>query len=707
MTQTILLEKISCFFYALFISLTDSPKQHRKIELFLYSPILLALGIGAYFTLPFEPPIIIPIFTALLIYCIHKMCTKQSTQANITLAILIINFGVISCIFRTQQIHTPITQKHIKFTMLRGDVEAIELLEDGQGSRVTLTNLDVEKIDKPNTPRKLRLRLRHDSKIKTGQRIEALASLRAPSDAMLPGGFNFRRYLYFQGYGGLGFIYKKPKIINHPPNSIFKVQVLRDYIAKKITNNLQGERASVALALIIGQKNALSDDNRSAIRDAGLAHMLAISGLHVGLVASTLFFMLRISLASVGYIALQAPIKKIAAIFAFSGALFYMLIAGSTIPTQRAVLMISIVFLAIILDRTPISMRIIAFSALIVLAISPESLISVSFQMSFSAVVSLVLFYEKTKNIWSILYNKQDGIIYKISLYFLSVLITTIIASIATAPFSLYHFGQVSFMGSAANIIAVPLLAFIIMPFALLSLIAMPLGLEYYPFLIMGQGISHMLEIAHWFSEIPYAIYSIPLWNFHSFILLIISALWAILGHGRIMIIGTLMCLSASFITAIDPKPHILINNDHKLIMFHHIHEQLYTSNKSNSSFVREKWEKALGHEIGSSIAVNYKGGIKRDNSCQEEGCRFIIQGRKVSYVRHPYILKEECGWADILISDHPIKINCRANIKIDKFDTWEWGAHAIFIHKDKIDVRTSRKPNNNRPWSINRRGTL
>ncbi|PCJ01215.1 MAG: hypothetical protein COB14_04000 [Alphaproteobacteria bacterium] len=129
-----------------------------------------------------------------------------------------------------------------------------------------------------------------------------------------------------------------------------------------------------------------------------------------------------------------------------------------------------------------------ALSALVVLVIAPESLMSASFHMSFAAVICLIYFYEVTRKFWMSWYKKR-GWHRKFLLYFISVCMTTLIASFATAPFALYHFGQVSYLGSLANFVAVPLLAFLIMPFALLSLIAMPFGLDYWPLQIVGLGI--------------------------------------------------------------------------------------------------------------------------------------------------------------------------------------------------------------------------
>ena len=156
----------------------------------------------------------------------------------------------------------------------------------------------------------------------------------------------------------------------------------------------QGRGGAVAAALVTGDRSAISRDTLSAMRDSGLAHLLAISGLHMGLVAAILFFGLRTLLALSERLALFYPIKKWAAAAALVGGFAYLVLTGGTIPTQRAFLMTGLVLVAVFLDRTAISMRLVAWAAAGILLIAPESLLSASFQMSFAAVVAFVAVYE-------------------------------------------------------------------------------------------------------------------------------------------------------------------------------------------------------------------------------------------------------------------------------------------------------------------------
>ncbi len=617
--------------------------------------------------------------------------------------------GFLSATVRTHTISTPVLAKKMRAVDVIGTVLSIEKMEEGDGSRVILSDLQIERLEPADTPRKVRLRLRADGDVVVGQRIKALALLNPPSPPLLPGAFDFRRYLYFQSVGAVGFIYNAPEILNSDRVRWAGIESLRHSVAGRITDALDSNPASIALALVVGQKNSLSDEDRQAVRDAGLAHMLAISGLHVGLASGVLFFFLRLLLVCIPGFALYYPAKKIAAVFALCGAFFYMLMAGATIPTQRAVLMIAIVFLAIILDRSPISLRLVAFSALVILIIAPESLVSASFHMSFAAVTCLIYFYEVTRRFWIEQY-KEKGWYRKILLYFVGVCMTTIIASIATAPFALYHFGQVSYLGSLANLVAVPLLAFIIMPFALLSLIVMPLGLEHWPLQIVGLGTHYILEISYWAASLPLAVIRTPAWGFVSFALLVLASLFMILwkGWGKVF---ALPFMAVSFLLAYNQvRPNILVASSHKLFAFKQVgRPELLVSSRRHERFVLKNWEKYYGLEEKSSDVLPYKGAEQGEDNfyrCGEAGCRMIMAGHNVSFIRQPHIQNEECAWADIIISVEPMimdynqKNRCKAEFVIDKFDSWENGAYALWVGQGGVKVEHVAETTSNRPWS-------
>ena len=217
------------------------------------------------------------------------------------------------------------------------------------------------------------------------------------------------------------------------------------------------------MALLTGLRGALPDEIWDQWAIAGIAHLLSISGLHLALVAGTLFFAVRIALALAPPLALRLPAKKLAALLALLGAFGYLLISGGTVPTQRAFAMTALALLAVMVDRNPFSMRLVAWAAFVVLLLRPESLLGASFQMSFGAVVALIAAYETGVARRPAGTTGLDG---RLLLYLAGIALTTIVASAATTPFSIYHFSRFPTYGIVTNLIAVPLTGVWIMPSA-------------------------------------------------------------------------------------------------------------------------------------------------------------------------------------------------------------------------------------------------
>ena len=219
-----------------------------------------------------------------------------------------------------------------------------------------------------------------------------------------------------------------------------------------------------------------------------LAHLLAISGMNLSLVIGFLFVGTRMALAAIPPLALRYPIKKIAAIPAWCGGLFYLLVTDATVPTQRAFVMASFVLLAVALDRTAISLRLVAIAAAAVMLLAPESMLGPSFQMSFAAVVALIAAYEKWGGAFA-RWKADGGGLRRVAFYLGGVLGATTLAGIATAPFAIYHFNRFALLSVPANMLAEPLTSLWIMPWGTLAYLLMPFGLEALALIPMGWGL--------------------------------------------------------------------------------------------------------------------------------------------------------------------------------------------------------------------------
>lgn len=670
----------------------------QKDQQFLWSPIAISLGIGVYFCLPTEPDLWVGVGALLVSFAVFWGLRRLAWPGVFGMAVILIALGFFAAQVRTVSVTAPVLARSLKPVMVSGVVQEIEPLEAGQGSRVTLTNIEIEDLPPEESPRAVRLKLRRDEGVLVGQRVQGLAEINPPSGPVMPGGFDFRRHLFFMGIGGVGFFYQTPEILA-PPQGLWRgwIEALRQKIGARIEGALEARPAAVTLALMIGHQKALSEDDMAAIRASGLAHMLSISGLHITLLAGVVFFVVRLGMAGVESFALRHPIKKYAAAIAIGAAVFYMLVAGSTPPTVRSVLMTGLIFLAVIVDRSPFSLRLVAFAAVVILLFRPESLLSVSFQMSFAAVAGLIAFYEGTRRFWSA-WAAHASVWKRMAMYACGVFVTTIIATAATALFSVYHFQNFAFVGVVANVLAVPLLSFFIMPFIVLAFFVMPLGLEVYPLRAVGWGAEGILAIAHACAALPFASLPVAGFSFWSFVAFVMAGLWVIMwkGPGKV---AALMFIAVGLVGLVmDTRPAILVSEAHKVIGFIGDGE-LWVSTQRTDSFSRENWERSLGLRPGDAAVLPREGAVEGWGRCAPEGCRFERAGRKIALIYDPYIAAVECTWADVIIALEPLYAqHCASHIVVDKFTTWREGAVGIYLHP--LRAVSAAEVIGHRPWA-------
>lgn len=671
--------------------------QHGRF--FFWSPVFLGLGIAIYFLLPVNPPIFLGVIA--LLFAAASMILIPQDQRGMRLCCLAVlmlpAIGFNASLYQDARIHTPMLNRDIGPVTLTGTVQSLEIMKADYDARVILGNLAVEDLSAEETPRYVRLRLRKDYGINVGDRITALAELMPLSGPVAPGGFDFRRHLYFQGIGAVGFIYSRVEILEEQTGWSFARQVesLRAKVTESVHMHLSGAKANIATALMNGQRAGISDEDQEILRHAGLAHLLAISGLHLGLVCGAIFFFARLSLAAIPEVALHYPIKKYCAVLAMLGGVVYMFLAGATVPTQRAMLMSAVVFCAIIFDRSPFSLRLVAFAALIVLAVAPHSLLSASFQLSFAAVTALVAFYDKIRPLLS-RFHRNATWPKKIAFYFIGVCMTSLIASFATAPFSLFHFQQFAALGILANMFAIPIMAFWIMPLIIVSLITMPLGLEGTTLTLIGLGIDQILQVSDFVANMEGAVWRIPVFSFWIFVPLTMGLIFFILWHGKLRLLGLGLCLLMLPFIALQPQPSILVSAEQSLVALKDNEGTIRINNLRSDAFVRENWEQLWGVEDGQAQLWPKEW----PEECDDRGCRVISEGVRIAYSLKPYGHGEDCDWADLLIAKDPVRISCSAQV-IDKFDTYYNGAHSVYLKPELVIKTVKGEDRKSRAWSV------
>lgn len=679
----------------------------QRDRLLLWVPVFLAFGVGGYFSLRTEPPFTLCLTaSSVLIMALALLFPARHRNTYVlSLWLVLCALGFVALGFTAAQLRTislaaPLLETKTGPVDVTGTVAGIDRLDEDQQSRLILENLIIEDLPQDKTPHRVRIKVHQTGDVRIGDRVKILAGLNPPSAPVAPYAFDFQRYAYFRQIGAFGFSYRDPQIIDRQPVSVWAhaAESVRQNVVGIIGTHLDDVQMAIVSALMTGERAAIQEEDWEALRNAGLAHMLAISGLHVGLIAAVIFFITRFFMALSPAFALNHPIKKYAAVAALLGAAAYVILVGATIPSQRALMMTGIVLIGVMLDRVAISLRLVALAASVILLLRPEALMSASFQMSFAAVACLIVFYEHIRQRWSSFYAGA-GRFRRCVLYFAGVSLTTVIASLATGLFSIYHFQQFAFLGIVSNLLAVPLLAFVVMPAAVVSFALMPLGLAFLPLKIMGMGVAAILSIAHDVADIPYAALFPAAMPGAAMIMIVLGSVLLMLwnGYGRLMSLGFFM-LAAVILHGHKP-PDILISSGGKLVAVRHEDGLFYANSRIHDRFALSNWLRLNGQTEDTAPVWDELKTMK----CGEWGCHMTLKGKNVAFAQHAGAHREDCHSADILITAEPEKEKrCHAMITIDRYDTWHGGAHALWVEEGRVlSVAAARGV---RPWTVNNR---
>jgi competence protein ComEC len=453
--------------------------------------------------------------------------------------------------------------------------------------------------------------------------------------------------------------------------------------------------------MITGERASIPKDVNTSLQISGLAHILSISGLHMSLAAGGVFWIVRAFLALFPAIAQRWPIKKWAAGAALVFGFAYMLLAGSGAATQRSYIMLAVVFLAIIADRPAISLRNLALAALLILILQPESAIQASFQMSFMAVMGLAAFFEY----WNRPKPERDyriesrKIFYARKIYNIALasILTTLIAGGFSSIPAAYHFGRLAPYGVLANGLAIPVISLAVMPFAVLSVVLMPLGLEAWPLAALGKGLEMVIAISDGVAALPGAQRVIPQLPLTSAIILAVGASILCLSNRQAKYAGGVLLLSGFIMAQFNSFPDVLIERTAANAAFRNSNGELVFANPHKGRFAAEKWLQANGEEIAFKEAAARAGW-----ACEPRSCRTKVKGKVIGYFIEGGGAAPSCDGLDIIIAAYPLRGACKSvTIRIDRFDVWRMGSHAIAINGNLLQVTTARGLSGNRPWIV------
>lgn len=629
----------SLFHYLLSCFQKDAPQR------FLWSPVGLGIGIAIYFYWPHEPSLAMSLALLLTLFVLFLLFFRHPRYKYIVWSLLFIQIGFCLMGGRVHFLNTQMLDEPHKEIQAVAQVVQIDVKEGRK--RLILKNFRTPE-GVPYLSSLVRLSLRSDQSLpQLGDTLHLTATLMPLSAPLLPEGYDYRRASFFQGIGATGWIDQIDSIEPAEKQSSWLwLQQLRQGINEKLLELVPGESAAIAAALITGERGYIRDDIRQAYTDAGIAHVLAISGLHLSLIAGIVFMVIRRGLSLSLWMAEHFDLKKIASFFTIPFLLGYLFISGMGVPAIRSFIMVSIVMLAILLDRRAISMRLLTLAALAILCIQPESILSASFALSFAAVMGLVALYQDgwvPFQQWVL----EGGLFRRFVAYLGGIVITTIVASAVTTPISLYIFNRISVQAILGNLVAIPLTGFVIMPALLLLVLSLPFGGSSLCGQIASYGIDLLTKASVYTASLPGA--AIPIHQPPSLFLWLFAggALWLLLWR-QPWRYGGIIPILASFLTLFIPQsPMILVDSRGYLIWYDG--QSLYHFSDDHNSFTQDVVKRRFGCEIIQDVEGDYacvllgstRVALYNPLSKQEQSVSFV---RQLSQTH------------DLLMSSRPLK---------------------------------------------------
>ncbi len=646
----------------------------------------MGIGVLTYFALRHEPPL----WAGPLIMMLGIVVSRRARLPGI--AALMVGLGFACGSLATWRAPPPLVLPR-KATIVSGVVRGVEPQENGRRLTIVAPRLD----GGPVLPRTLHVRLRATdaTPVATGQSVSVRALMRSPAPPAYPGAWDLQRDDFFSGLGGGGFALGKVSPGPYPGDGGVAGwwQSVRDAVANRARAALPASEGGIAATLLTGAATTIPADERAAFRDAGLAHLLAIAGLHIGIVMGLVFGLTRSVLARVEHAALHWPVRQIAALAALAAGGLYLALTGAHLPILRSFAMACLVTAGLLAGRRALSLQGWALAAIVLLAVWPNALNGAAFQMSFAAVLALIAGYEALRP-WLTRLSGDGRLRHQARHHLAALALTSLLAGAASAPFAAYHFGRVQLYFVLSNLLAVPVTAAWVMPFGLLALLLMPLHLAGLAFVPMGWGIALLTAIARHVAAWPAASLAVPPPPGWGLAAIALGLLWLCLGRSRARSGGLALLLAGTLSPLAARPPDLLVSSDARLIALRRPDGMLIQQGPGADAFTLDAWRQLWAVSATRPFPDAGDGGVP-GLACSATGCRLgpLLLARDVAAV------SPDCAGVGLVVAAEPARDLCPDAAVVDRFSVWRDGATAIWLSGDRALTLTDRVERGDRPW--------
>jgi competence protein ComEC len=575
-------------------------------------------------------------------------------------------------------------------------VESVDYLAAKQAVRLMLRPSDAR------LPPRVRVSIDEDkfpAGIARGAEVQLKARLAPPPPMALPGTYDFARDAWFKQIGAVGNAMGPVTVLR--PAQPHGLDRTRDGLRHHIAASLPVHPAGIAIALATGDQNSVDEDDADAMRRSGLTHLLSVSGLHIAAVVAFAMFLTLKLLALSERLALRFNLVLVAAAAAAAAGIGYTLLTGTQVPTVRSCVAALLILAGIALGRDAISIRLIAVGALVVLAFRPESLAGASFQMSFAAVTAIVALHSTA---WSrrLFQRREEGLVARAGRALLAMIATGLVVEVALIPMALFHFHRAGLYGVGANIIAIPLTTFVIMPLEAGALLLDVVGWGKPLWFLCGASIDGLLRLAHAVTSAKGAVALLPSMPGWSYGLMISGGLWLCLWNGGIRLLGLAPFAIGAAGAALSPAPQLLITGDGKHLAIVGAERTPFILRDRAGNYVRSLVAEASGFD-GDPAAL----ATRPFSACSRDACVALVRkganewrllatrsATQIDWI--PFT--RACAEADIVVSDRRLPRGCTPHwLQLDRATLSRTGGVAIYLgkhpHIDTVAERVGEHP--------------
>jgi competence protein ComEC len=675
--------------------------EAERDQIVLWVPVALGAGVAAWFVLP-DPRDWAAALLAALASGLTALAVARGGRAPVLLATVAFAFatGLALVWARAGHVAAPVLARPA-IAWVTGKVERVEPLPARRLTRVTLA---VRAWDGDGrAPARVRVNLEagaFPAGVARGATIRVRARLMPPAPPAVPGAYDFARVAWFAGLGASGRGFAPVTVVAPAADGGAGV---RERLTMHIEARLPGSAGGIAAALATGDTGAIDEPDAEAMRRAGLAHLLSVSGLHItAAVALVMWLTLRL-LALSSRLALTGRLPLVAAAAGAIAAIGYTWLTGAQVPTIRSCVAALMVLVALALGREALTLRLVAVGALVVLLAWPESVAGASFQLSFAAVTAIVALHEHPRvRGWFVAHDEPRwrGVLRGLG----SLLLTGVAVEVTLMPIAVFHFHQAGVYGALANIVAIPLTTFVVMPAEALALLLDPLGLGAAAWWVAGRALALLLWIARTVAAAPGAVTALPAMPKAAFGAIVAGGLWLAIWRTRWRYAGLLPVAIGLVWTLATPAPDLIVTGDGRHLALRDADGRVAILRDRTGDYMRDLLSEAGGLDGAPSLLSD--AGAAR---CNRDLCRMTrdVAGRRWQIVAtrsRDFVAVATfvplCRAADVIVSDRRLPRRCRARwLTLDRTTLARTGGVAVTFATQQLT--TVRRPGDAHPWIV------